>query len=404
MHRNTNNIQSFWVAGINYKKTDASVRGQFAVNCDQYDYLLSVGKDHKLTEFFIVSTCNRTEIYGLCSAPHQLIDLICNVTSGDAATFTDKAYIKNGYDAINHLFQVGGGLDSQILGDYEILGQIKNAVKQSKNKGCIGVFMERLVNNVLQSSKAIKTHTALSSGTVSVSFAAMQYIKQNVLQIQDKKILLVGMGKMGKSTCRNLIHYLHTHNITLINRTEQTASVLAEELGIAFAPLENLQEKIDEADIVIVSTNAPEPIILKHQLENKGTKLIIDLSVPCNVEEGAHLLDGISLINVDTLSKIKDETLENRKREIPKALNIIADHITEFNEWLDMRRHVPVIKKVKSKLQELNINATVQHTETVNQEEKIQTIINVLATKMRRSNTPGCHYIEAINDFIAYYE
>ena len=149
------NIENFRVVGVNYKKTDASVRGLFAVNNEKYDQLLSVAGEYGLNEFFILSTCNRTEIYGFAEDESQLTDLICSVTTGDKATFEEMAYVKNGRQAIAHLFNVTAGLDSQILGDYEILGQIKTAVKNAKSHGFIGPFMERLINSVLQASKQI---------------------------------------------------------------------------------------------------------------------------------------------------------------------------------------------------------------------------------------------------------
>ena len=157
------------------------------------------------------------------------------------------------------------------------------------------------------------------------------------------------------------------------------------------------------ADIIIVSTNASEPVLLKQHLAGKGPKLVIDLSVPCNVEKDAGVLEGVTLVDVDTLSKIKDETLENRKAEVPKALGIIETHIAEFNEWYAMRRHVPVLKEVKNKLKTIYVDASLlSHNQP--KEETIQNVINVLATKMRKKNAAGCHYIEAINDFIAYHE
>lgn len=403
----THNIQGFWVVGINYKKTDASVRGSFAINNDQYATLLEKAPEYGLKELFILSTCNRTEIYGIANNSDQLAELLLSVCEGDRKTFNEIAYLKNGTPAIEHLFQVAAGLDSQILGDYEILGQIKIAVKQAKAKGFVGAFMERLVNCVLQSSKAVKTHTSLSGGTVSVSFAAIQYIKQHVEEIKKKKIVLLGTGKIGRSTCLNLIHYLGTHNITLINRTYETAANLATDLKLSSAPIENLNTELSDAEIIIVSTNASEPIILKEHLANTGKKLVIDLSVPCNVENGSELLDGITVVNVDVLSKIKDETLENRRAEVPKALAIIQEHITEFKEWHQMRKNVPVLKEVKDKLKAIQIDAALLMTqpakETLTKEETIQSVINVMATKMRRNNAAGCHYIEAINDFIAHH-
>src|SRR4030095_3561482 len=246
----------------------------------QYLSLLEKAPAFGLHELFVLSTCNRTEIYGVAETAQQLTELLCSETNGNVETFNRLAYIKQGNAAVQHLFDVGAGLDSQILGDYEIVGQIKAAVKFSKEKGFIGTFMERLVNYVLQSSKAIKNETGLSGGTVSVSFAAVQYIRENVLNIQDKRILLIGTGKIGRSTCKNLVDYLDTKNITLINRTEEKAVNLATELKLLSAPLTQLGEKIAESDIILVATNAPGPTIMSSHLEGKGKKLIIDLSIP----------------------------------------------------------------------------------------------------------------------------
>jgi len=392
-------INDFRVIGINYKKTDASVRGLFAINNDQYAHLLSVAPKYGLHDLFILSTCNRTEIYAFADSSYNLITFLCEECAGDSATFSEMAYKKNGIEAIEHLYQVGAGLDSQILGDYEILGQIKNAVKFAKERNFIGSFMERLVNSVIQASKAIKTNTALSGGTVSVSFAAIQYIKEHVKDIAGKKILLLGTGKIGRVTCKNLVDYLGTTNITLINRTEEKAANLAQELKLTSAPISDMQAELCTADIILVSTNAAEPMILKHHLQDCGNKLIIDLSVPCNVAVDAQQLPTVTFIDVDHLSKIKDETLQNRKAEVPKAMSIIDEHVAEFKKWCEMRRYVPMLQEVKDKL---HTEHMLKHTgmPIAEHEEKVQKVISTLATKMRRNNTAGCHYIEAINDFI----
>jgi len=403
MQANLNDISKFWVAGINYKKADASTRGQFAIQNDQYAKLLDKALVKGLNEIFVLSTCNRTEIYGFADHSSQLVGLLCDHAPGTTEDFLRSAYVKNGYDAIEHLFMVSAGLDSQILGDYEIIGQIKAAVKFAKQYGCINVFSDRLVNTVLQSSKAIKNQTSLSDGTVSVSFAAIQYIREHVKLIADKKILLVGTGKIGKSTCKNLVHYLKTKNITLINRTEEKAVLLARELGLKHAPLNELQKNISGADIILVATDSAEPTILLSHLEEQKNKLIIDLSIPYNVEVESQQLSHVTLVNVDELSKLKDETLERRKAEIPKAKSIIADHISDFIEWYEMRKHVPVLKAIKTKLKEIHNSPLFipLYNNTAHTEEKIQRVINGTAFKMKEKNQKGCQYIEAINEFIA---
>lgn len=409
MANNKQDIRNFFIAGINYKKTDALLRGQYAINNDQYANLLEHAPELGLNELFVLSTCNRTEIYGFANNAETLIDALCNQTQGSVATFKEIAYVRKGISAIEHLFDVGAGLDSQILGDYEIVGQLKQAIKFSKERGFVGAYMERLINGVLQTSKQIRTNTELSGGTVSVSFAAIQYIKETVADIADKKILLIGTGKIGRNTCKNLVDYLNTKNITLVNRTQSKAAELAEELGLMHAPVEALDEQVQLADIILVATNSAEPIIVKDHLENSDSKLIIDLSIPYNVEEAAQQLSHITLVNVDELSKIKDATLEKRKAEIPKVKGIIAEHISEFVEWHEMRQHVPVLKEVKTKLQAMNncamyiayTSRQLHHAKEATSGEKIQKVLNGMAVKMRTQNQRGCYYLEAINEFIA---
>lgn len=403
-------VSRFFLAGINYKKTEAAIRGQFAINNDQYAKILNIAPSMGLCDLFILSTCNRTEIFGFADNASQLIDLLCTQTLGTKKTFEQICYVKQGSEAIQHFFEVGAGLESQILGDYEIIGQIKLAVKFAKERGFVSAFSERLVNSVIQSTKVVKNQTALSGGTVSVSFAAVQYIKKNVSKIGNKRILLLGVGKIGRNTCKNLVDYLHTKKITLINRSEEKARELAEELGLQYAPIDELPSYIKSSDIILVATNSNEPTILKSYLENNGDKLLIDLSIPYNIEREAEELPNVTLINVDQLSRLKDETLQKRTAEVPKAKAIIAEHKAEFLEWNEMRKNAPFIKAVKQKLHdmhncELYLSSYITYTSdttslTPVNIHVIQKVIKNMAVKMRNTHQPGCSYIEAINDFI----
>jgi glutamyl-tRNA reductase len=403
----TTEFSNFFVAGINYKKTDTEIRGSFAIGPDQYDNILKHASDYKVTDILVLSTCNRSEIYGIAEDPESLINLLCSQTQGSAEIFTNLAYQKNGLKAIQHLFDVGAGLDSQILGDYEIIGQLRQAMKFAKERGFIHTLLERTLNQVLQSSKEIKNSTALSDGTVSVAFAAVQYIRENIQNLKEKNILLLGTGKIGTITCKNLVDYLGNSHITVMNRTPEKAENLASLFDLRTASMEFLTEEIKNADVVLVATNAAEPVIhLKDLQKNPGKKLIIDLSIPCNVEKTVTQMNEITLIDVDGLSKLKDETLLKRAAEIPKARNIIQNHLKELMEWHEMRKHVPVLKLVKTKLQEIHGSPLFEipqpkEPSSIVRDQKIQRILNGMATKMRRENQQGCFYIEAINEFIA---
>ena len=408
MNKNPNaELSNFFVTGINYKKTDTAIRGSFAIGPEQYGNMLQLAGEYGVRDLFVLSTCNRSEIYAIADNPQQLINLFCSQTQGAEELFKELSYCKNGQHALEHLFDVGAGLDSQILGDYEIVGQLRLAMKFAKEKGFIHTFLERTLNQVLQSSKEIKNNTALSDGTVSVSFAAVQYIRENVAVLDNKKILLLGTGKIGTITCKNLVDYTGTSRITLMNRSPEKAEDLASSFDLRTAPIESLQEEIKNSDIILIATHAAEPIILFNDLVGlSGKKLIIDLSIPCNVEKQVAEIPGITLIDVDGLSKLKDDTLLRRAAEIPKARAIIQSHLRELMDWHDMRRNVPVLKQVKIKLQEIHSSplferAAPENLPSISRDQKIQRVLNGMASKMRRENQRGCFYIEAINEFIA---
>ena len=391
-------IDQFFLAGISYKKTDAEVRSSFAITQDQYGQLITLGRAQGLHELFVISTCNRTEIFGFAPDVQHLIELLCHFTKGDVATFRKNAYVRQGWMAANHLFEVCSGLDSQILGDYEINGQIKQAAKFSKENCCLGAFSERLINTALQMSKSIKNNTELSSGTVSVAFAAIQYLKNHLRSDKQNKIVLVGLGKIGRSTCKNVLAHLGTRNIVVVNRTEAVAREFAEEQGLRAAPLEALESELQDADAVIVATNAPHPTVRTSVLAGTSVSLVLDLSIPFNAEPSIAQLPGVTLINVDHLSKETDATISRRMEEVPKARVIVAEFVEEFKEWYAMRQHLGVIKAVKHTITQ--IPQSHLSDPPCNHEEHIQKVINNLAVKIRRNNPKGCCYLEALNDYL----
>lgn len=372
------------------------MRSQFSIGSDQYDHILSLANLHHCNEIFVLSTCNRTEIYALISDYSILVDWICRVTGGIKTDFLDKGYIYQGKNAIRHLYEVGSGLDSQILGDYEIVGQLKNAVKHAKAKGFIGPFMDRLVSDVLKCSKDIKNQTQISSGTVSVSFAAIQFIKKFVSDYSTRKILVVGAGKMGRLATRNLIDHLGSFNIILTNRTDQKALELAKELKVEQIPFSLLSEGIEKSDIIIVATHAKKALIHFENVSRKKPQLIIDLSVPMNVSSEIERLENITLVNVDQLSMIKDETLSKRMSELPKAKEIVHEHLNEFVEWNDKRVIVPMLQSLKTTLSQINEPVCTGF----DKEKKIQKILNHVAVNFHEKNTYGCQYLHAINQYL----
>ncbi len=346
-------FMSFAIVGISYKKADAQVRGLFSLDQDSKTKLIKAAKAKGIKSLCAVSTCNRTELYAGIEDTDLLMSLICDHTRGDLELFKQVAYIYTHERAIDHLFNVGSGLDSQILGDFEIIGQIKSSIRLSKQYGLVDAHMERLINAVLQASKRIKHQTQLSSGATSVSFAAVQYILSNVSDVSSKNILLFGTGKIGRNTCENLVKHTQNRHITLINRTKALAEKVAGKFNVMVRDYVELQEVICETDIIIVATGAQKATINKSLVRTQRPLLIIDLSIPRNVDENVQELSNVTLLHLDDLSQITDEAIENRQLEVPKAQVIIQEIQADFYDWCQTRRFVPTLKALQNKLHEI---------------------------------------------------
>ncbi|WP_372917719.1 glutamyl-tRNA reductase [Salegentibacter sp.] len=340
----------FYTIGLSYKKADAEIRGHFSLGEEAKQRLLEQANEEGIEAILTTSTCNRTEIYGFAHHPFELIKLLCEHTHGTVEEFEKVAYVHKNKKAIAHMFQVGTGLDSQILGDFEIISQLKNSFVQSKKLGLTNVFLERLVNAVIQASKRIKNETEISSGATSVAFASVQYILNNIENISQKNILLFGTGKIGRNTCENLVKHTKNHHITLINRTKDKAEKVAGKFNLLVKDYADLQAEIRNSDILIVATGAHNPTISKELIYAKKDLLILDLSIPKNVADDVAELSNVKLVHLDQLSKMTDATLERRQQFIPKAKEIIVEVEAEFNKWLETRKFAPTIKALKKKL------------------------------------------------------
>ena len=349
-NNNLSKHQYFYSVGLSYKKADAEVRGKFSLDAKAKTRLLEQAKSEGIESLIVTSTCNRTEIYGFAEHPFQLIKLICENSLGTVEEFQKVGFVYKNQEAINHMFRVGTGLDSQILGDFEIISQIKLSFAESRSLGLINTFLDRLINAVIQASKRIKNETEISSGATSVSFASVQYIIKNVENISSKNILLFGTGKIGRNTCENLVKHTKNEHITLINRTKDKAEKLAGKLNLIVKDYSELQLELQNADIVVVATGAQNPTVDKAILNLKKPLLILDLSIPKNVNEDVKELDGVTLIHMDHLSQMTDETLEKRKLHIPHAEAIIEETKEEFVNWTKARKFAPTINALKDKL------------------------------------------------------
>jgi glutamyl-tRNA reductase len=345
--------ENFYAIGISYKKADAEIRGHFSVTETAQTTILEQAKKNGIPSLSIISTCNRTELYGIASNPYQLIELLCAHTNGTIEEFEQVAYVYKNKQAVSHLFKVATGLDSQILGDFEIISQLRNGMRRSKELGILNSFMERLANAVIQASKRIKNETALSSGATSVSFAAVQYIMARVPFVSEKNILLFGMGKIGRNTCENLIKHTQNKHITLVNRTKLKAEKIAGKFNLTVKDYADIESEIAQSDVLVVATGAQKPTINNALLHIKKPLLILDLSIPKNVSSDVLENEDITLVHLDDLVKVTDSTLAQRESQIPAAQKIINEIENEFNAWAENRVFAPTLKALKLKLSEI---------------------------------------------------
>ena len=328
----------------------------FSLNLDQSKLLIQESLNEGIDNLIVNSTCNRVEIYSSSLDVNLLIKLLCKYSRGTTRDFKKYGYTIEGAEAINHIFKVGTGLDSQILGDFEIITQLNNSFLRSKKLQAINPSFERLFNMVKHASKRIKNETKISSGATSVSYAAVRYILDNIKDLKSKKILLFGTGKIGRNTCENLVKHTSNKHITLINRSEEKARLIAGKFEVLAKNISDLNDQISKTDILIVATSSNKPTVLKEMVSKSKLLTILDLSVPKNVEDELSSFKNIDLLDLDYLSTLTNKTLENRKKFIPNAEKIIKEITEDYYLWVETRKFAPTVNALKIKLKKIQEN------------------------------------------------
>lgn len=391
-----NSLSNFCIVGINYRKSDTSIRGKFSLSTERSAVLLRQALSKQIPGCLVLSTCNRTEVYGICRNPNELVEMLCENTHCQVDEFMAHGYIYQSNKAIEHLFKVASGLDSQIIGDFEILSQLKLSAKTAKENGSLNSVMERVINYALQTSKDIKTKTKLSSGTVSVSYAAIEIIKEKIKDTKSKKILLSGIGKFGNHIAKNLKEYLGDATISFTNRTDEKAFDLALEYEANFVPYKNLSSASNEADVIIVNSSAESYTILPSFFTTRKPRLLLDLSVPQNVHPDVKNIEGTTLFNVDEVSLILDKTISLRQGEISKAMAIINETLDNLVEWHRQYANSPFLNQVKAQLYQLSEI----HLSDAVKEKKIHKAVSSLAVQLKHKSNKGCQCISTLNNYL----
>jgi glutamyl-tRNA reductase len=348
-------IQPF-VFGINHHHTNALERGKFVLTDAQIENFFEQLKAEGSTFCILINTCNRTEIigYGNKDVAPKIYFEKTNLDD----SFSVNTFIKTGHDAIIHLFRLAAGLDSQIIGDLEILGQLKKAFHDAKKKKLVNGYLERMLNFSIQCAKEIRSKTKLSKGTVSISYATIKFIKTE-LKDHPHRILLIGTGDFGKKIAKNIVDYLPNASLSITNRTQQKANQLAEKLKLRSFDFQTIEEELIQHNIVITTVSkAQEYIINTSIFEKFSNKILIDLSIPFAIDPKVRDW-GNKLFNVDEISQETKKTLETRKGEIPKANLILDKYFQDFLEWEKLFLQSETIQLWKTYLTEHRKNCSI---------------------------------------------
>ncbi|MCT4602725.1 MAG: glutamyl-tRNA reductase [Marinifilum sp.] len=382
------NLQKLFVLGISYRKTALDVRGMFSLSSEDQENILKEAKEQQIEGMVIISTCNRTEIYAHSSEVEIITDLFLKYCKGNRNDLNYNGYTYHGNECIRHLYKVTAGLDSQIIGDFQIVGQVKNAYQQSEQAGMVNSFINRLFSFVFQASKKIKNETEISKGAASVAHAAVQYIKDKVSTLETCNLLLYGTGDIGKDTCGNLLKHTDNRSLTLVNRTIEKAEALADRYNVQYQSIENLNQEVQKAEVIIVATGASKPTLTPDHFKGaESCKLVLDLSVPRNVDTAIDNLDHVLVITVDELSKHISAAIDQRKACIPEAEKIIQASIAEFYGWLEVKYLSPVIVALKENLHSVQRKELDYHKNKLTDDElkKVEHITNNIVNKIARA-------------------
>jgi glutamyl-tRNA reductase len=346
-------LNQFTAVGINHWEATIPVREKFSMQPDQQDQLLKAARREGIESLFIVSTCNRTEIFAENADRHELIRLLTTYSDGTLDEFHTYGFEYEGEKAVQHLFEVATGLDSQILGDLQIIKQVKEGYEYAAEQDMVGGVLHRLMQHVFRAHKRSRNETSLGHGAATTAYAGVQFATQQFKDITDKSILLVGTGKIGKVTCKNLIS-LGARKLTLVNRSRDRAEFLADKFDLTVADYDRLPQEIADADLIIVATGAPDPIVtvkdMQPAIEQGGDKVMLDMSVPRNIDPEVGKLEHIKLANMDMLSDVTNEAYKKREEEVPNVKRIIREECTDFETWIEEQRVVPTIKALTDKL------------------------------------------------------
>jgi glutamyl-tRNA reductase len=357
------------VIGMNHKTAPLELREKPALCCVKPVAALErIKAIPSIEEVLYLSTCNRFELIARIGSEHavpQIKAFLLSQVNIEPEELEKIIYVHRNEDAVKHIFRVAASLDSMVMGEPQILGQVKEAYRQSVGAKSAGIILNKVLHAAFRTAKRVRTETGVANNAVSVSFAAVELAKKIFSELKGKTVLLIGAGEMSELAARHLVNN-GTGKVLIANRTYERAEKMAGELHGHPVRVENLEEALGEADIIISSTGASGYVLnqamVSRALKRHRSRLlfIIDIAVPRDVDPAVGHMDNVFLYNIDDLQDIVDGNIKNRMAEALKAEEIISEEVVNFSQWYQTLEVVPTIVSLKNKME------TIMRTEIEN--------------------------------------
>jgi glutamyl-tRNA reductase len=382
--------------GLNHKTAPVAVRERLLAGCQEEKKLLpDLMALDGVREAMFLSTCNRIELVACINGGAEAWKMRDFLAASGGLTpreAMDCLYVYCDEEAVRHLFRVTSSLDSLVMGEAQILGQVKDAYRLALAMNSTGAVMNRLLHRAFRTAKRVRSETAIAVNPVSVSFAAVELARKIFGSLAGKKILIIGAGEMAELTGRHLVSN-GAEEITVVNRSPAQASALAAKFHGVAASLDDLEEKLIDADIVISSTGAPSYIVgadlirrIHHRRKNR-LLFLIDIAVPRDIDPAAGGIENVYLYNIDNLQDIVDENMKVRKKEALKAELIVEEEVKRYINWIAELEAVPTIISLRNKVERIvetemaKANPWMQALDA-DKRQKVEILVNSIVNKM----------------------
>ncbi|MBI3605897.1 MAG: glutamyl-tRNA reductase [Nitrospirae bacterium] len=382
------------LVGLNHKTAPVEIREKFSFpEASIGTFLTQLVTSPLISEGLILSTCNRVEIYAITENAPECFDYLSrfiyeNQKYHDNISFdqlTRHLYFYSSTDAVSHIFRVSSSLDSMVVGETQISGQIKEAFDYAMINKATGVILNKLFKKAISVAKRIRSQTKISENSVSVSYAAVGLAKKIFGDLTGKTVLLVGAGEMAELAARNLVNN-GVKNVLVTNRNYQRAVELAREFNGISVKFDEIGVELAEADIVICSTGAPYYVINSDMVENAVGRrknrpiFLVDISVPRNIDPKINTLGNVFLYDIDDLQAVVEANLKERQKEAEKAELIIAEEVETMDRWLKSLNVVPTIIAIREKVEAIRkseVDKTISKWQRELSEEEVGAIENL---------------------------